>query len=76
MRKKQSKVYFIPYVKCGECGDDTPLSCVCTMKKKGCKDIHIWSTSCCDIVPLEESDIIGYLSLEDLQKMGYAEQNT
>ena len=71
MKAKPDKEHFIPLVICGKCGEETPLSYQCTMRKKGYPDIPIWSTPCCDIIPLDESEIKGYLSIQDLKDMGY-----
>ena len=73
MQDKQDEEHFIPVVICRKCGVETPLTHRAHLTKEGHEDIDLWSTPCCDILPIEESEIKGYVSIADLKAMGYEE---
>ena len=73
MKDKPDKKHYIPMVICSGCGEETPLTYVSSWSKDKVT-IHIWATPCCDLVPLEEKDIKGYISVADLEAMGYKKE--
>ncbi len=73
MQKGWDKEHFIAIAICGECKQETPLTHRACLVKEGYEDINIWSTPCCDIVPYDENDIKGYVSIDELKEMGYEE---
>jgi len=79
MKTQPDDEHFIPIMDCLECGEkDVPLSTVGPwvhpdrFDEEG-KPIEIWISSCpkCDRVPLDESEIKGYVSMEELEEMGW-----
>lgn len=85
MRKEKSKKHFIPIIDCLGCGHkDVPLSTIGPFIPRDDKlqeiqeagrALEIWISYCpvCDRVPLDESEIKGYVSLRELKQMGWRE---
>ena len=73
MRKKYSKDYFIPVMDCS-CGKkDVILSTKGPWCKEGLEDVNISFCPYCDRVPYDESEIKGYISIKELEAMGYTQ---
>jgi len=71
MQKKLDREHPIPVMDC-LCGEkDTPLTSTGPFVKKGKPEIYIWSCPACGRVPLDDSDIKGYISIEELEARGW-----
>jgi len=75
MQKTQDKKHPVPVIDCPSCGKkNSPLTTVGPFIKKGKPDIYVSGCSNCDRVPLGESEIKGYISIEELEAMGWSKE--
>jgi len=73
VKEKPDRTHYIPMMDCPGCGEkDTPLSFKGPFVKKGSPEIWVSFCPKCERVPLDESEIKGYVSEEELQRMGWS----
>lgn len=74
MRKQPDQEHFIPIWDCPKCKEELPLSSQGPFRKEGYPDIYVWYCPGCDLVPMDDMDIKGYMSFEDLKTRGWIEE--
>jgi len=77
MKAKPDKQHHIPIIDCLGCGKkNMPLSTKGPFIKKGFPEIWISYCPNCERVPFDESEIKGYVSVAELEAMGWTRGST
>ena len=72
MQPQPDDTYFVPIIDC-PCGQRGPASTAGPYCKDGCEDIYISYCPACERAVLDEDEIVGYVSIEELKAMGWDE---